>query len=76
MKNGVMHNMYDIEGFLECLCEEITKEGTQSACAKKINITPAYLSDILSGKRLPGKKILTAMGFKSILSYYKPTEKI
>ena len=45
--------------------------GSQMALAKTIKITPAYLSDILAGKRDPGKTVLKYLGLKRRVIYVK-----
>jgi len=47
----------------------VAEEGTQVAVAEKIGVTPAYISDVLSGRREPGKTICDALGFERIVAY-------
>lgn len=42
---------------------------TQAEAAEALGITPAYLSDVLNGRRDPGPKVLTALGLQK--SYEK-----
>jgi len=42
---------------------------TQAAWAKTINASPAYVSDVLNGRREPGPKILEAVGFHKVTAY-------
>ena len=42
---------------------------THAALAKKIGISPAYLCDILEGRRNPGPKVLRFMKLKKIVGY-------
>lgn len=42
---------------------------TQAAWAKAHGISPAYVSDVIQGRREPGEKILKALGLKRIVSY-------
>lgn len=45
---------------------------TQVAYAKRIGISPAYLSDIYAGKRDPAKKVLDYLGLKRETIYCSP----
>ena len=42
---------------------------TQAAWAKAQGISPAYVSDVLNGRREPGPKILEAVGFHKVTAY-------
>jgi transcriptional regulator with XRE-family HTH domain len=42
---------------------------TQEKYAEKLDITPAYLSDLYMGRRSPGKKILDKLGLRKEISY-------
>jgi len=42
---------------------------TQAAWAKSNGISPAYVSDVIQGRREPGEKILKALGLKRVVSY-------
>jgi len=50
---------------LALLREACDEAGSQSAYAKQCGYTPAYLSDVLSGKRDPGPKILAPLGLEA-----------
>lgn len=63
-----------VEDVRETLVFRITKSGSATAYAKSINISPAYLSDILSGKREPGEKVLSALGLVRLLRYGKAAQ--
>ena len=43
--------------------------GDQSAWAKQNGLSPAYVCDVLLGRRAPGKSILKAMGLKKVVRY-------
>lgn len=45
------------------------KFGSQKKAAETWGISPAFLSDVLNGKRDPGAKLLTALGFRRVVSY-------
>ena len=44
---------------------------TQRKYAREWGISDAYLSDVLAGRREPGEKILTALGYERNVSYRK-----
>jgi DNA-binding transcriptional regulator YdaS (Cro superfamily) len=41
----------------------------QSAWAGRFGIAPSYVSDVLSGRREPGQRILDALGLERVLTY-------
>lgn len=43
--------------------------GGQAHWAKRHGISPAYVSDVLSGRRAPGPKILAPLGLIETVSY-------
>ena len=53
-------------GRLEGMCEQ---EGSQYQWATKHKLSPAYVSDVLRCKRMPGPGILKAMGVQKITMY-------
>lgn len=44
----------------------IAEHGSQSAVAKKLDMTQSHLSDILSGKRNLSESVASAMGYKLV----------
>lgn len=42
---------------------------SQAAWAKKHGLSPAYVSDVINGRREPGKAILEALGLERVVSY-------
>jgi transcriptional regulator with XRE-family HTH domain len=49
----------------ELLLGKITESGmNQSEVAKKLDISPQYLNDVLRGNRKPSERILTYLGLK------------
>lgn len=46
----------------------------QARLAHRLGISPAYLSDVLKGRRAPGKKILDAVGFDKKVEYQEKEE--
>lgn len=50
--------------------EQIIEErGTQKAAAQFLEVSEQYLSDLLKGRRDPGKKILDKLGLESSVIY-------
>ena len=53
---------------------EFEVRGNQSQWAKEHDVSPAYVSDVLAGRRDPGKKILDALGLERVVTY-RPSSK-
>lgn len=47
----------------------IEAAGDQSTWAKQNSLSPAYVCDVLQGRRAPGRSILKAMGLKKVVRY-------
>jgi len=47
----------------------IEERGTQTAAAEFLGVSSQFLSDILKGRRDPGKKILDSLGLESSVVY-------
>lgn len=47
----------------------IEARGTQKAAAESLGVSSQFLSDILKGRRDPGKKILDKLGLESSVVY-------
>lgn len=47
----------------------VDAEGTQSAVAKKLGISPMYLSDLIRKRREPGEKVLKSLGLVRVIVY-------
>lgn len=60
----------DIEQVLRTL-RKFIGENDQKTAAKKLGVSPSYLSDVLTGRREPGKKMLNALGMKRVVRYGK-----
>lgn len=54
---------------VRALLRKRLKTMKQAALAKTLDISAAYLSDILSGAREPGDKVLKALGLRRETSY-------
>jgi len=57
------------------LRKRIKQAGTQSALARELGITSAYLHDILNGNREPGENVLSALGLRRVIAYVKEDKK-
>ena len=52
------------------LISEVERAGNQTRWCIENDVSPAYLSDVLKGRREPGEKILAALGLERI-TYYR-----
>jgi DNA-binding transcriptional regulator YdaS (Cro superfamily) len=43
--------------------------GNQAAWARDHNLSPAYVSDVINGRREPGPAILEALGIERVVVY-------
>lgn len=43
--------------------------GSQKAVADSLGVSQQYVCDVLNGRREPGKKMLTALGFSKEIGY-------
>lgn len=67
-----MNHEWDV---LEVLQDDITASiDGQAAWARAHGISPAYVNDVLHGRRDPGPKILDAIGFEKMITY-RPKDK-
>lgn len=55
------------------LRKSVNAAGGQSAWAKKHEISIAYVSDVMRGRRLPGDKITKALGLEKALLWRTPS---
>ncbi len=58
--------MEDIKPLLRRLAK---KHGSQHELANTLGVSPAYLSDVLKGKREPGQSILSPIGYERVVIY-------
>jgi len=56
---------------LQSACE---KAGSQWKWAMQHTLSPAYVSDVLNGRRAPGDSILRALGYEKEVNYKKSTK--
>jgi hypothetical protein len=55
----------------DILRQECERAGSQSAWAKEKSIGTAYVSDVITGRRDPGAKLLAALGLKRMVCYFR-----
>ncbi len=53
----------------ELLRAECEKAGSQTAWAQSADVSTAYVSDVINGRRQPGDSILRALGYKRRVEY-------
>lgn len=58
-----------LAAFYAEMSNRITEAGTQAAWCKANGVSPAYLCDVMNGRREPGDKILRALGWKRVITY-------
>ena len=58
-----------LEEFLQYVRQLAREQGSQQALAAKCGINASWLSEILKGRRDPGKKLLDALGFRRVVTY-------
>ena len=61
------------EEFLGLIRDDVDAEGSQKALAARLEVSEAYLSDVLRGRRAAGNKILSRYNLRAVTSY-EPTE--
>jgi transcriptional regulator with XRE-family HTH domain len=61
------------EEFLGLIRDDVEAEGSQKALAARLDVSEAYLSDVLRGNRTAGNKILSRYNLRAVTSYV-PTE--
>ena len=54
---------------VERLSKACKTAGSQREWAKTNNLSPAYVNDVLKGKRGPGQSILDALGLTKVVQY-------
>jgi transcriptional regulator with XRE-family HTH domain len=56
---------------LQVLEQRVRAVGSQHALALAIGCSDQYLSDILRGRRPPGRKVLRALGYELVTERYE-----
>jgi len=64
--NPSTHDALDMH---RILCERIRAEKSQAAFARKLGVTPAYVSYVMSGERPIGDKLLRALGYRRVVRF-------
>jgi hypothetical protein len=64
-----LHQYISRDAIVEELRLLVSSMSTQAALAKRIGITPAYLSDILAGRRHPGPVVCKFLKIKAVVVY-------
>jgi hypothetical protein len=67
-ENAYQWNM-TIEQVQDMLRSECDKAGGQKAWGDARGISAQYVSDVIAGRRLPGSKVLAALGVERVVSY-------
>ncbi len=57
------------EQFTDLLESKIKAAGSQKAFAQTLQVSEAYLSDVLRNRREPGQKILVPLGLQAVTNY-------
>lgn len=57
------------ETLLQQIDRRVKRCGSQTKAADSFGISAQYLNDVLTGKREPGGKLLTAMGLERVVTY-------
>lgn len=57
----------------ERLTKVTNSAGGKSAWGRQHGISPAYISDVIGGRRDPGEKILQALGLERVVTYRRAT---
>lgn len=60
---------YSKNAFLELITRDAEAAGSQLELAKRLNVSASYLSEVLSNRREPGPKILTAYNVTRTTKY-------
>lgn len=64
-----MTTVYQDRDLRADLQQLVNRMSTQKALAKKIGISPAYLNDILMGRRGLSPKVVKFLGYEKIVCY-------
>lgn len=58
-----------LDELIQTLAQEAVALGSQKKLALKLKVSPAYLGDVLNGRKEPGPKILAAKRVRRVVSY-------
>ena len=59
--------------FIQMLRNSVDNAGSQKALAKDLGISEQYLTDLLRGRRMPGRQVLGALGMVEVRLYERMT---
>lgn len=54
---------------LKCLDGRIEEAGSQAMLAEQLGVSWQYLNDVLYRRRMPGKKLLAALGLRRVMTF-------
>lgn len=54
---------------LKQLKQQVKESGSQKVLAHRLGVSRQYLNDILKGRRMPGQKVLRALGLELVYCY-------
>ena len=63
------------EKALELIKDMVKEKGSQVAAAKELNISPAYLADILNGNRSISESVAQKLGYRRVVVYQEEPRK-
>lgn len=66
--------LLDVTEVRELLAKDVAQFDSQGLWCVKNQVSTAYLSDVLNGRREPGKKILEVLGMEAITVYRKKSK--
>ena len=70
----VVKKKISLEQFTSLL-RQLQGDSTQLSLAKRLEVSPAYLNDVLKGKRLPGPSVAEKLGFKRVIMFEEIKER-
>lgn len=62
------------EKAIELIRQKVQEAGSQAGAAKFLDISPAYLSDILNGNRKVSDEVARKLGYRRVVAF-EPLEK-
>ena len=66
---GTDMRVLDAQGVIRLLRSEIARAGSQTAWAEKAGVERTYLNAVLSGRKPPGGKVITALGLRKVYAF-------
>ncbi len=64
-----MNDDMNVDQVREKLAQACRKAGSAAAWARQADLSESYVSDVLSGKRSPSDRILTALSIIKVVTY-------